>query len=774
MIGFDLCIKKMICIVIFALLLLCPQAYCQVIHENPDTVVPSHGQDVESQVESLLEGMMARLGDISIALDNGNYSEARASYSKFSASFDDLGKLLWQLNMSEADFAAISGEMNLTNDAIRAIIERGEAYNLSIARYNESMLAGDTANASIYAGNARESYVSLSSSYEQLRRNASIVDRILADRGIYTGGLDASLGSLDRYMFTINASYQNVSAVHGPALSLSLDRSRASIGDEVVFRVVLRDENGTPMPGESVRVYVDGRLAGECVTGEAGEGSIIYVVPVNVSGDHIFAHSECALASSPGLLVASGFVELEVEDIAPALTINIDKNAASLGDTVNVTGTLMARGQPMPGRRIALSFSDFSGSAVTDSNGSYNYSMKVGPYTASGSYPVIASYIRKENDILLNASASSGELNVSSMTALLSLNAPGFITPGSVASVSGSLTAGNGVPAADAVISLHADDAFLGNYTTGDDGSYSGMLPVPNNMSPGMHTLYAVFDPGMGRALAPANSTPLSVIFQAGEPRLSMSGVPMVAFRNDTICLNGTLRADSGMPIAGKELEVSIFGGPRMAAITDEGGNFSLSYVVTGEESAGTSSIQVIDPNSSKVLYSGSVLLLPYDMPLIAGAIALIIIAVAGVFGYTRYVAYRPKPQKAAEAPPAPAEASAPAMPEKPSLNIEDEAARIRGLMYSDRRQAMTQAYILLKEVLNSHGIKPDDSMTHNELYRYAAEKLPSASAQLKGVVSLYEKAIYANMPLADAEFEMAMRYIAEIYKTPHAKDESG
>lgn len=770
--GFNLCTIKVICSAIFALLLLCPQACGQAIHENPDALVPSRGQKAESQVESILEGMMARLNDISAALNGGNYSEAKAAYSRFSASFDEFGELLWQLNLSGSDYAAISEEMSLTNDAVRAIIERGEAYNIGIVGYSESLSAGDTANASLYAAKARESYASLSSSYEQLRRNASIVDSILADQGIYTGGLDASLSGLDRYMYMVNASYQNVSIGHGPALSLYSDRLRASVGDEVTFRVVLRNENGTPMPGEGVKLYADGRLAGECITGDSGEGPIVYVVPINVSGDRIFAHSECVPSSNPGSLVVSNYVELEVEGVGPALTIKIDKEAVSFGERVNVTGTLTAKGQPMPGRRIILSFSDFSGSAVTDSNGTYNYSMNVGPYTASGSYPVNASYTRKENDILLNASASSEKLSVLTMPAFLSLNAPGFITLGSTANVSGSLIAWNGEPVADAVVSLYADEAFLSNCTTGDDGDFNRLLPIPYNMSQGTHMLYAAFDPGPGRALAATNSTPVLVIFQAGAPRLSMNGVPMVAFRNDTICLNGTLLTDNGMPIAGKALEVSIFDGPRMMVVTGASGNFSLAYNVTGEETAGLSSILVIDPDSSKALYSGSVLLLPYDMPIVAGTIALLlVIAVAAIFGYIRYVA--PKPQKAVEATvqATPAEAPAPIMPEKPLISIEDESARIHSLGYSDYREAMTQAYILMKKVLEGHGIRPDDSMTHNELYRYAVESLPSASAQLKGFVSLYEKAIYANMPLTSIEIDTAIKYIKEIHDMPRGDE---
>lgn len=766
--GFNLCTIKVICSAIFALLLLCPQACGQAIHENPDALLPSRGQKAESQVESILEGMMARINDISAALNGGNYSEAKAAYSRFSASFDEFGELLWQLNLSTADYAAISEEMNLTHDAVRAIIEKGEAYNISIVGYSESLSAGDTASASLYAAKARESYASLSSSYEQLRRNASIVDSILAGQGIYTGGLDASLSGLDRYMYMVNASYQNVSIGHGPALSLYSDRLRASVGDEVTFRVVLRDENGTPMPGEGVKLYVDGRPAGECVTGDAGEGPIVYVVPVNVSCDRIFAHSECALSS--GSLVVSNYVELEVEGAGPALTIKIDKEAVSFGERVNVTGTLTAKGQPVPGRRIILSFSDFSCSAITDRNGTYAHTMKVGPYTASGSHPVNASFIRKGNDILLNASASSEELSVLTTPALLSLDAPGYIMIGGTCRISGSLMASKGVPVADAVVSLYADEDFLSNYTTSDDGSFSGMLPVPCDVSPGTHTLYAAFNPGQGRAIAATNSTPLSTIFHAGEPRLSMDGVPMLAFRGDAIRLNGTLLTDDGMPIAGKALAVSIFDGPCLAVVTGSNGGFNLSCNVTGEEAAGLSSVQVMDPDSSKVLYAASVLMLPYDAPIVAGVMIILpLIAVAAIFGYMRYVA--PKPQKAAETPPAPVEVSVPTMPAKSSISIEDEVARIHSLSYSDQRRAMTQAYVLLLEVLSSHGIKLDGSTTHNELYRYAVERLPSASEQLKGVVSLYEKAIYANVPLTGIEIDATIQYIKEIHDMPRGDE---
>lgn len=184
--------SKLSMVLCFALILLllmpmCVQGWGQVVHENPGTATPSRSQPVDDQMASLLEKMMADLDDISAAVEGGNFTAARASYSTFFSSFTKYNDLMWQLNLSESDYRSIADQMNFTNDQTRAIIDEAEAYKISSTQYDQAFASGDPANASSYAARARDSYANISSSYGGLRQNATLLGRVLMDRDLDTG-----------------------------------------------------------------------------------------------------------------------------------------------------------------------------------------------------------------------------------------------------------------------------------------------------------------------------------------------------------------------------------------------------------------------------------------------------------------------------------------------------------------------------------------------------------------------------------------------------------
>ena len=524
-------ILSMVLCLSLVLLLLMPmcahgQGPSPVARENPGTAIPSRSQPVDDQITALLEKMMGNLDDISAAVEGGNFTAARASYSTFSSSFSKYNNLLWQLNLSESDYRSIAGQMNFTDDQVRGIIDAAEDYQKSSAQYGRELSAGDLANASLDAARARESYANVSAAYGGLRNNATLLGRVLTDRGLDTGHLDSSIGSLDRVMAAYSETYGNLSiAASGASLSLSTDRTNLSVGDEVIFRATLKNANGTPVYGGKVVVSADGDPAGFFMTDFAGEGWVGYTVPINVSGDHLPAYAEYMPSSGP--VAMSNYVDLYIRDLPATVTLTLDRDNASFGDVVNVAGGLTAGGRPMPGRPIDISLNGSPVASVkTGEDGSYAYALRVGPSTPAGQLTINASYYRKPGDLLLNASSPENILSIGARPTLVTITAPEAVNPGGIAGFTGSLTTDNGLPVAGAGVTVYIDGAEAGRGMTDAGGNYRVAAMVPQNASTGGHDVYAGFSPGPGMALKESSSAPAVVLFQAGGPGPGEGGIP--------------------------------------------------------------------------------------------------------------------------------------------------------------------------------------------------------------------------------------------------------
>ena len=657
-------------LVIAILLISCLPAAAQTVHENPNTLTPSRGQGFDAQMNALLVKMLGSLGDVSSALNNNNITSARNAYARFSSSLDNFGELLWQLNLSESDYQNISGQMNLTNADIRAIIDGSDAYGRGMILYNASLSGGDQANASIAAAQVRDSYRNVSSSYGSLRRNVTVLESILSDRNVDVGSLDSSLGSLDQYVYRLNQSYSNLTiSDNGYRIQLNADRGQTSVGGRVNFFGYLRDSNGDPVSNAGVGVYVDGKPAGTFVTDINGEGFLSYDVPVGVSGDHILAHAEYVPSSSSGPLVLSNYIELTLQDMPSTLSLLMDRDTASFGDTVNVTGELTSDGMVMRDRPVGIFLNGaLLANVSTDRNGSYAYTFHIGPSMPAGNSLVNAVYLRGVNDILLNGSSQSRSLNIPARQTNLTINTSGAAVIGSPYGIYGSLTADNGVPVDGANVSILIDGSAAGSGITGDDGAYDVVIVLSNNSTAGNHTIFASYDPGPGKALAASSSAPLAVVFQAAGPPED-----------------------------------------RMAM-------------------------------------------------LFTGAAILLIAAIVAVFIWRRY--HVPAPEKAVMIPEAPATPII--TPVEPPLDVAAESDRIRSLGTKDSREAMAQVYILSRKVLSAR-VRLDESLTHHEFYDAAVAAVPSVSHPLKDIVGLYEKAIFANMPVTSAELERAVGGIKDL-----------
>jgi len=745
----------------------CAPGQGQVVHENPGTVVPSRSQPVDDQMASLLERMLADLDGISAAVEAGNFSEARASYSTFYSSFTKYNDLMWQLNLSESDYRAIAEQVNLTNDQVRSIIDEAEVYRVNSMQYEQALSGGDRENASSYAARARESYANVSSSYGGLKYNASLLGSVLQDSGVDTGRLDSSMGSLDRLMVEYNKTYRNLStAVNGTMLTLSANRSNLSVGDAVTLRALLKNSSGTPVYGERVTIYVDGDPAGSFLTDAVGEASAEYVVPASVSGDHVLAHAEYLPAAAP--IAVSNHVDLYIRDLPVSLTMELDANTAYFGDKVNIAGNLTAGGQPMPYRAVNISLNGLAIATVrTGKDGSYSHALAVGASTPAEIFILNASYCRKPGDLLLNGTSPDRTLGIIARATRMTMDVPGALSPGGVSGFTGSLTTEHGLPVGEANVSVYIDGAEAGNGATGADGSYRVMATVSPDAAPGDHSIYAAFKPEPGMALTGSSSDPVAVpIIDSGQ-KLEALGAPLVAFPGDRLDLSWSLRTGNGMPIPDKALTLNSLGTGETTIMTGPQGEFNQSYTVTGSEPAGMYPISIVDPDTGKTLYEASVLFIPVDRSVLLGALALAIVAVAAAFLlYRRYAGRKPEIAAGAVEAPAitlPEEPVVVQGPEKAAFDAEGELALIRSSMEGPGMQAAaTQAYVALRKLLVAAGLDIDDSMTHNEVYVATAATFPAISRPSKYIVKLYEKAVFAGREPSAEELEQAINGLRE------------
>lgn len=197
---------------------------------------------------------------------------------------------------------------------------------------------------------------------------------------------------------------------------------------------------------------------------------------------------------------------LPANGTAASLSLDADANAASFGDTVNVTGRLIGDGDGMPGRAVDILLGDAPLATVTTGlNGTFGHALRIGASAPAGSSQIRAVYYEGTNGSL--ASATS-DVTIIPMATGLTLDITGTASP---YRASGTLHSASGVPVPGAEILLWVDGSPAASGTTGDDGRYDIAFDVADGTAATGHSAYASFDPGTGKALLPSTSSTAEV-----------------------------------------------------------------------------------------------------------------------------------------------------------------------------------------------------------------------------------------------------------------------
>ncbi len=312
---------------------------------------------------------------------------------------------------------------------------------------------------------------------------------------------------------------------------------------------------------------------------------------------------------------------------------------------------------------------------------------------------------------------------------------PPVFRGGETATFLGTLSSDDGRPVTGADVSIFAGDVLIGLNRTDAGGRFSITAPVPCDITPGDHSVYASFDPGNDRALTGSRSDAFNARFDPVTPQAIVHGVPLLAFPGDELNITGVLMTDDGRPLDGRQVNVNVPGAAG-TVVTDAGGHFQVALKVAG--SPGISPVTVSVPGDGLLsgldYQSGTMLVMPFDKTGSALAV-LVLLLVAGlvvvkVTGTGRQKKQSPRPVLS-PAVPEPGEG-----PVTFSLAEELNTVNQAVLGGNDRREAVRSVFLAAKRMLRDRDPALPDSVTHRELCRILSGRQPSLAGPLEVITT--------------------------------------
>jgi hypothetical protein len=374
---------------------------------------------------------------------------------------------------------------------------------------------------------------------------------------------------------------------------------------------------------------------------------------------------------------------------------------------------------------------------------------------------VYASYESPPESALLSAASEPDTLAIAPGTSLLTLDPPQpAYFGGERATFNGSLASGTGRPVAGADVGVFAGEVLLGRGRTDAGGLYSIDTAVPFDMSPGQHEVRASFDPGEGRALAGSSSQVHVARFEPAVPRVTVSGLPSVAFPGDELDLQGTVLTIDGTPLDGRQVSLVISGNTAGAATTDARGGYRLTRRIEG--GPGVYRISVGLQGEGLLMgadrHAGTLLIMPMDRAAtVAAAIAAVLAA-----GLAYLAAMRGKRARA----PMPRPAALPGPVKRPAASgLEDALGKVGTALSGggDRREAVMSIYQAARTMLRERDPALPASATHRELYHILSARLPPLATPLSIITNRYERAAFGHLQPTDEDVASSLWGLGEI-----------
>lgn len=750
--------------------------------ENPANITASSGQ-VDYKTLSVMADMYIGLDKIGIDLNQTNFTAAGIDYRAFKALYDGNKDVIRRLYDSDSDALDAINATNLTVDDIQAYLSAAGDYDKTYRAYENFSAMGDGANETASSVELRADYSRLSDAYKALQ-SSSYTSMDMLDNsnrpGINASLLKPFMDASDGLMSQMVKQNNMIRIASGQySLTLSSESKQARIGDTVVYTAMLKNADGSPVQGANIVLYGDGVQYASGIAGVSGECELAYLVPDSLERDRVNIYAEYLPPGQPELPAVSDTVYLDIQDEATSLSLALASDSAAYGDSVNVSGRLIAdRGFPARDQPVDIFIDGVHlGEATTGEDGVYALSFPIAENMPGGDCNITASYGQVPGDIFLGSSTPARMLNVIPGQTSITLFIPeDNFTTGGMASMSGRLVSGSGLNVSGAKVLAYMDSSGIGEGLTDSYGRYAIQAKIPYDSIPGNHSIDTVYVPS-GGALAGSSSGKYAVHVDVIRPVISVNGTTLVLFSNDTLNVTGSLHTSSGIPVVGQAVVVRVSDTIGGTVTTDQSGDFYFSRTINGFDPAGYYGISVIlqSPADLEPASAGHVLIVPADKAVAITAFAamlallfmVILLANAGMSidklaklatGRLRLEADIGEEAASERSPPEPnVDVPRKAIPQQIPENISEQIGA-GGFV-----EAATGMYVTAKAMAADHGVRVGESDTHREFYRAAIRSYPLLDASLRLVVDTYERMRYGHKDASAADMQNAFQGLRSV-----------
>lgn len=334
-----------------------------------------------------------------------------------------------------------------------------------------------------------------------------------------------------------------------------------------------------------------------------------------------------------------------------------------------------------------------------------------------------------------------------------------------MATFNGTLLSGDGRPVAGANVSVIAGDVPIGTAGTDGSGRFSLRAPIPYNITPGSHSVYASFSPDGGRALAGSQSVAFDTRFEPAVVQTIIRGIPLIAFPGDDLNLTGVLMTGDSQPLGGKHITVLVPGAEE-AMTTGPDGSYQLSRKIAGP---GIYQLTVCVPGEGLLppadLGTGIMLVMPFDRTGTVLAVMVVMLAAGMAVARKngRKIGQRKKHL------PRPTVSLFTPKPEgmKAVFDFGEELRAIDEAISgsNDRREAVRSIYRATVRMLYDRYPRLPESITHRELRRLLSGREPALSTPLEIITTSYEGVVFGHYPPTDEDVYGSLYSLGELRK---------
>jgi hypothetical protein len=767
--GLSMLKKRIFVIILLAgLLFSFYPSHAQIVHEDPESLPVRQPYDADQKLALSLQEMFGTLDSFVAHVNASDFQASRQDIRLFMASYSNFTDIYQRSNLNGTDMEAIASKLAFMADDLNATVESSELYRADLNQFEEYVNNGDTRNAAQLAAKLQPSYRNVSDSVRAVNENSTYILMTLEHTNIDTSGLESGIVGLGNFTASVEEDNRKPSGLLGnTSLVLAASSDEVAAGDQIMLSGILR-MSGSMLSGHLIRFYIDGTPAGSATTDESGVSTIVYEIDGRSFNRTMRASAEFDPQGDQLFPAMSNVLEITRRPEQALLQTQVTPKTAAYADTINVFGTLTTTsGVPAALQAVTISIAGSpAGVTVTGTDGSFALPLTVRHDIPAGDCQIRSSYEAAPDCALMSTSSAPAIVAITSGVSLITLDPVKPVYQGGKSAVfRGTLMTGTGSPVTAANVSIFAGDGPVGVCVTDAGGQYSLATTIPYDIAPGSHDIYAVFDPGEGRALTGSHSGANTALFEPAVPQMTVNGVPFIAFPGDEFSLTGVVLASDGSPIGGKQVSIRAPGADT-AAVTDAGGSYRV--VCKAGNSPGvytlSASVQGDGLLSGDEQEAGTVVVMPFDR----AGMAIIIIAalfvvslgalkVTGRRGQRRSISSSGTEMPLPQVP----------QPEKrPDVfSIGDELKKIEPAITGegDRREAMLSIYRVARLMLRDRDPSLPQSVTHRELCRVISRKQPSLSASLGNITGYYEDAVFGHLPVTREEVVSSLRSLNDI-----------